>query len=322
MRLSIIVCAMLMAASGAIAATAPKQKTPSAAKECCEGNPARFNLATYNIRYYSKEDSLAGNTWSRRCPQIAEVVKFHGFDIFGTQEGLKFQLEDLKKQLPGYDYIGIGRDDGKTKGEHSAIFYDTARFDLLDHGDFWLSETPDKPGLGWDAACIRICTWGKFRDKPSGKEFLYFNLHMDHVGKKARLESGKLIERKTREFGSKLPAFLSGDFNVDQTNECYMMLDGSEMFDDSYKKAALRHAPNGTWNDWKPGNFSISRIDHIFVTPQIKVSKYGILTDTYLTAEEEQNLEENHDSYNVNFFPRTVRTPSDHYPVMIEVEIP
>ncbi|MBD5304369.1 MAG: hypothetical protein HDS18_06420 [Bacteroides sp.] len=129
---------------------------------------ARFNVATYNLRQKNERDSLNGDNWMRRCPVIAQLIRFHDFNIFGTQEGFKDQLEDLKAQLPGFDYTGVAREDGKDVGEHSAIFYDTNMFELLDHGDFWLSETPDKPGLGWDAACVRICSWGKFRHRDSG----------------------------------------------------------------------------------------------------------------------------------------------------------
>ncbi|MDE6402346.1 MAG: endonuclease/exonuclease/phosphatase family protein, partial [Muribaculaceae bacterium] len=143
---------------------------------------AVFNVATYNIRQANASDSMRGDGWGQRSPVVASLIRFHEFNIFGTQEGFKHQLEDLKSQLPGYDYIGVARDDGKEQGEHSAIFYDTAMFDLIDHGDFWLSETPDRPGLGWDAACVRICTWGKFRHRPSGKVFQFFNLHQDHIG--------------------------------------------------------------------------------------------------------------------------------------------
>lgn len=316
-----IIRLMALLAGAMVFLTASAEAFPAYAENPSEGK-AKFNIATYNIRYYSKRDSVKGNTWQRRSPQIAEIARYHGFDIFGTQEGLKFQLEDLKRLLPGFDYIGAGRDDGKSVGEHAAIFYDTGKFLLLDHGDFWLSETPDRPGRGWDAAFPRICTWGKFRHKDSGKEFLYFNLHMDHKGKTARLESGKLIQRKIKEFGSDIPVFLSGDFNVDQTNECYLSIAGSDVFDDAYDKAALKHAPNGTWNNWKPENFSISRIDHIFVSPDVKVGKYGILTDTYLTTDKDQDLYKDHDSYDVKFFKRTQRIPSDHYPVVIEVELP
>lgn len=157
---------------------------------------ASFNVATYNLRQHNHHDSVQGDGWGRRYPVMAKLIRFHGFDIFGTQEGYKSQLEELKAELPGYEYVGIGRDDGKEEGEHSAIFYRTDMFDLVDHGDFWLSETPDRPGLGWDAVCNRICTWGKFRHKPSGREFLFFNLHMDHVGTTAASRAPNSSRRK------------------------------------------------------------------------------------------------------------------------------
>lgn len=283
------------------------------------GNKAEFNLATYNIRYYSKSDSVNGNVWSVRCPVIADMVKFHDFDIFGTQEGLKHQLEMLKSCLPGYDYIGGGRNDGKESGEHAAIFYDTAKFDLVDHGDFWLSETPDRPGRGWDAALPRICTWGKFRHKGSGKMFLFFNLHMDHIGKEARIESGKLIEKKIKEWQEELPTFLSGDFNVDQNNECYSSICNSGFFNDSHEVSDFVYATNGTFNDWKPAGFSPSRIDHIFVSKDIHVSKYGILTDTYRTTDNPEYQNKAVDSFDVEVLDYETRLPSDHFPIRITV---
>lgn len=124
------------------------------------GQKAAFNIASYNLRQLNDGDNREGNGWTVRAPHVAALISYHDFDIFGTQEGFKSQLDDLKALLPGYDYIGVGRDDGAEAGEHSAIFYDTSKFAVLDHGDFWLSETPDRPGLGWDAACVRICTWG------------------------------------------------------------------------------------------------------------------------------------------------------------------
>ena len=186
-------------------------------------------VATYNLRNANGGDSTNGNGWGQRYPYIAQIVQFHGFDIFGTQEGKYPQLQDLKQAMPGYDYIGVGRDDGKQAGEHSAIFYRTDKFEVLEHGDFWLSEITDRPNKGWDAVLPRICTWGEFRDKQTGFTFLFFNLHMDHVGVQARAESAKLILKKIKEFPKRLPAILTGDFNVDQTSESYKLLDGSAM---------------------------------------------------------------------------------------------
>lgn len=283
---------------------------------------AIFNLATYNIRNANSSDSLQGNIWSNRCNAITDIVRFHEFDIFGTQEGLRHQLERMKEQLPGYEYIGVGRDDGKTDGEHSAIFYNTNKFDLIDSGNFWLSQTPDRPSKGWDAACIRICTWGKFRHKMSGKEFLYFNLHADHVGKQARIESVKLIERKISEFGENLPTFLSGDFNVDQNNECYAKLLSDGIFTDAHNAAEFVYEPNGTFNDWKPNGFTKSRIDHIFITNGIKVKKYGILTDTYRTLSNKEDELKVADGYEADVFPAECRMPSDHFPVLTTVQLP
>ena len=126
-------------------------------------------VATYNLRNANAGDSTNGNGWGQRYPYIAQLVQFHGFDIFGTQEGKYHQLQDLKNAMPGYDYIGVGRDDGKQAGEYSAIFYRTGKFEVLDHGDFWLSTITDRPNKGWDAVLPRICTWGKFRDKQTGR---------------------------------------------------------------------------------------------------------------------------------------------------------
>lgn len=283
---------------------------------------ASFNIATYNIRQANHSDSINGNGWGRRLPHVASLIRFHQFDIFGTQEGFRFQLDQLKEELPGYDYIGVGRDDGKEAGEHSAIFYRKDLFEVADHGDFWLSETPDRPGLGWDAACVRICTWGRFRHKPSGREFLYFNLHMDHVGTVARAESARLIRRKIQEFGSDLPTFLSGDFNVDQNSSSYASVLEGGTFLDSYDVADFKYAPNGTFNSYKTDGYSNSRIDHIFLTPGIHVSRYGILTDTYRTEENAEPVKTSDAPDEVVVRRMTSRTPSDHFPVMISVTLP
>ena len=255
-------------------------------------------VATYNLRNANGGDSTNGNGWGQRYPYIAQIVQFHGFDIFGTQEGKYPQLQDLRQAMPGYDYIGVGRDDGKRAGEHSAIFYRTDKFEVLEHGDFWLSEITDRPNKGWDAVLPRICTWGEFRDKQTGFTFLFFNLHMDHVGVQARAESAKLILEKIKEFPKKLPAILTGDFNVDQTSESYQLLDGSGIMRDSYEIADFRYAPNGTFNGFHPDRKTDSRIDHLFLTKEFEVKKYGILTDTYRSEAKES----------ARTFPATVRT--------------
>lgn len=279
-------------------------------------------VATFNIRNANGGDSISGNGWGQRYPYIAQIVQFHGFEIFGTQEGKYHQLQDLKAAMPGYDYIGVGRDDGKQAGEFSAIFYKTDRFEVLEHGDFWLSPETDHPNKGWDAALPRICTWGKFKEKNSGFEFIYFNLHMDHIGVQARSESAKLILQKVKEQPSHIPVILSGDFNVDQTNESYALLNNSGVMRDAYEMADLRYAPNGTFNGFHPDRMTTSRIDHIFLSDDFQVLKYGILTDTYRTPVKESAEKEKNGNFpkEVSMQKYEARMPSDHFPVMIIVE--
>lgn len=282
---------------------------------------AVFNVASYNLRQLNDGDTKAGNGWSRRCPVLGELIRYHEFDIFGTQEGFKSQLEDLKGELPEYDYIGVGREDGKQEGEHSAIFYRKDMFTLLDHGDFWISETPDKPGLGWDAVCPRICSWGKFRHNESGREFVMFNLHMDHVGKKARVEGAKLVRRRIDNFGKDCPAFVTGDFNVDQTSPSYRTITAGGDLLDSYEVAQLRYALNGTFNNYETDNYTDSRIDHVFVSPDVKVLKYGVLTDTYRTPENSEHVDATDAPQEIEVNRYVARTPSDHFPVVVKVSL-
>ena len=191
---------------------------------CQPDKKTTFTAASYNLRNANSADSLQGDGWGNRCPIIARLVQFHEFDIFGTQEGLRHQLDSLKTNLPKYDYIGVGRNDGKKGGEHAAIFYRIDKFELLEHGDFWLSETPEKPSVRSEGVIPRNCTRGKFKYKDTGFEFLFFNLHMDHIGKQARVESALLVQQKMKEIGENLPAILTGDFNVDQTHRSYLAL--------------------------------------------------------------------------------------------------
>lgn len=270
----------------------------------------RFVMATYNIRLDNQGDAAAGNGWATRCPYLTSLIRFHGFEIFGTEEGFLNQLQDMKAQLPGYEYIGVARDDGKEKGEHSAIFYDTSKFKLIEHGDFWLSPTPDRPGKGWDAACVRICTWGVFQIKGTKFRFIYYNLHMDHVGVVARAESAKMIMKRIREDKHHLPAILSGDFNIDQNNDGYKLIDQSGLLSDAYRIAQMRYINMSTFNGFHPEGTGLSqRIDHIFLTKEFSVEKYGVLTDVYRTETTSA------DGKTIG----QARTPSDHFPVMIVV---
>ena len=291
----------------------------------CQSNyqPTSITVASYNLRNANGGDSINGNGWGQRYPVIAQIVQYHDFDIFGTQECFIHQLKDMKEALPGYDYIGVGRDDGKEKGEHSAIFYRTDKFDVIEKGDFWLSETPDVPSKGWDAVLPRICSWGHFKCKDTGFEFLFFNLHMDHIGKKARVESAFLVQDKMKELGKgkELPAILTGDFNVDQTHQSYDAFVSKGVLCDSYEKAGFRYAINGTFNNFDPNSFTESRIDHIFVSPSFHVKRYGVLTDTYRSIVGKGEKKQANDCpEEIDIKAYQARTPSDHFPVKVELE--
>lgn len=277
-------------------------------------------VGSYNIRYKNWNDSVQGNVWNKRCQVICDQLNFMAPDVFGAQEVLYGQLQDMKAALDGYDYIGIGRDDGERAGEHEAIFYKTDKIKLLDHGDFWLSETPEKPGLGWDAVCIRICTWGKFSMDET--VFYYFNLHMDHVGVIARREAAKLVVARIREIAQGAPVVLTGDFNVDQTNEIYTIFTESGLLKDSYDAARIRFAENGTFNAFKTEYYTISRIDHVFVSPELKVESYGVLTNSYWTPDDtDETLKSSDAPQEISFDNFIRRNPSDHYPVFVKVRL-
>lgn len=280
----------------------------------------QLRVASYNVRYDNPGDSL--NNWKYRKDVMGKQILFHDFDIFGTQEALQHQLEDLLERLPHYDYIGVGRDDGKSDGEHSAIFYKTDMFQLLDKGDFWLSEDTTQPNKGWDAVLPRICSWGKFREKSTGFVFFFFNVHFDHVGIIARKESAKLILDKIKTLAGDLPTMLTGDFNVDQNSESYLVLNNSNILTDAYDIAQLKYGSKGTFNSFNINVNSESRIDHIFVTNDFNVLKHGVLTDTYRTSQTELEELVNSGAYpqEIILFQNEARLPSDHYPVICVIE--
>ena len=283
---------------------------------------AQMLVGSYNIRYKNAQDSLRGDLWTKRCQVICDQVNFMSPDIFGAQEVLYPQLQDMLRGLDGYDYIGVGRDDGKQAGEYAAIFYKKNRVRLLSQGNFWLSETPERPSLGWDAACIRICTWGKFKNLRTKKKFYYFNLHMDHVGIQARREAAKLVVARIKEIAKGAPVVLTGDFNVDQYDEIYRIFTDSGVLKDSYVSTRLRFAENGTFNSFKSDLFTKSRIDHIFVSPKTRVEAYGVLTNSYwvpdtMTAPSQKASDAPQE---ISFQRYQRRLPSDHYPVFVRLQ--
>ncbi|HKI89444.1 MAG TPA: endonuclease/exonuclease/phosphatase family protein [Draconibacterium sp.] len=257
----------------------------------------QLNIITYNIRYNNPDDGK--NAWPNRIEMVSGLLRFHDPDIFGLQEALYEQINDVQKNLPEYEWFGVGRDDGEKAGEFSPIFFKKSKFILLKNGTFWLSETPEQPSKGWDAALNRIVTWGKFQSKVTGKQFIVFNTHFDHRGVEARKNSAALIRNKIEEmtYNNALPAILSGDFNLTPDQEPISLIKKylSDARDISQESP---YGPNGTFNGFKWDAPLNNRIDYIFVNGMVKVLKYAILTDS-----------------------KDQRYPSDHLPVFAKVQL-
>ncbi len=235
----------------------------------------KLRWGTFNIRLQNDGDDKAGYGWNVRRDRVADYIKSHKIDVIGMQEVLHAQLEDLLARMPEYDYVGVGRHDGKQAGEYSPVFFLKDKFEVLEKGNFWLSETPEVPGsIGWDAALERVASYAKLKDKKTGKIFMAVNTHFDHVGVTARRESAKLIMKKIQDIVGKQPAVVTGDFNVTEDDEAYTTMTTNEfkMYD------AYHMTPNHTGTVYTYHNFckipplKCEKIDFIFITPTIRVN--------------------------------------------------
>lgn len=247
----------------------------------CGGEPAAdLHVMTFNMRYDNPEDGE--HNWRFRKERAAEAIVSRGIDLLGTQEVLANQFADLRELLPGYEAVGVGREDGAAQGEFNAVFWRADRFTLLDSGTFWLSETPETPGSkGWDGACERIATWAVLREK-GGRELFFIDTHLDHVGRVARSEGVKLLFDRIATLGAGRPVVLTGDFNSDPDSPviAHVLSDGS-----------LRHARDiaaecrgAAWSFADFGQIPEERrplIDYIFVSRDFEVPAYEILPDTF-----------------------------------------
>lgn len=253
------------------------------------------SIISYNIRYDNNWD--IENSWKIRRNKISQILVQYSPSIIGIQEGLLNQVQYIDSSLIDYDYVGVGRDDGKKKGEFCAIYFDTTRYVLLKNSTFWLSETPDTISVGWDAALERICTYGLFKDRITKEEFWVFNTHFDHIGVVAREKSSELILKRINKINRQtLPVILMGDFNSIPNSSPVKEIK-TELSDALQISLEKLQGPRGTFNGFNEDLPIEKRIDYIF-TNDLKVLSYTHIND---------RLNNN-------------RHISDHLPVMIKIQ--
>lgn len=246
--------------------------------------PDTLSVISFNIRMGEGKDGT--NSWQFRCPATIYMLRDKQPDIFGLQEAYDYQVLFIRENMLDYKSVGVGREDGKHEGEHMSIFYNKKKISLLKWGTFWLSETPEKPSMGWDAACFRTATWALMKDKRSGHKFYYVNTHLDHVGKTAQREGLALIVERIRAINPDgYPMVLTGDFNVESSDP--VLTDLNKMMKDARVTAERTDSLN-SFNGWGK---SSSIIDYIyysgfsscpkFETVQKKYGDFPFISDHY-----------------------------------------
>jgi endonuclease/exonuclease/phosphatase family metal-dependent hydrolase len=267
--------------------------------EVQNSNSNSLRMMTYNIRFDNPADGV--HAWPNRKELVASVIRFHKADIIGVQEALEHQIQDLMELLPGYDWVGVGRnEDGG--GEFSAILYRSSVVTVKVAQTFWLSESPDEPGSqSWDSSLPRIATWAHFVTSSEERELFVLNTHFDHRGEQARLESAHLIKEQTSKLANGLPVIVMGDLNATSEQPPLALLsdtplpDGRSLHDGFVHSIAPHHGPASTWTGFTKIEAD-RRIDYIFASEDLPIHYHAILTD---------KLED--------------RYPSDHLPVLVEV---
>ncbi len=270
---------------------------PACAMVTAARGQSALRVMSYNIRLDVESDGE--NRWDLRKEKVAALMAYYEPDFIGTQEVQHHQLQYLLSALPAYRSIGVGRDDGKTGGEYSCIFYNHQRVEPLRQSTFWLSETPDSVSRGWDAACHRVCTYGLFRIRATGQLIWVFNTHLDHLGTVARASSARLISEKIRQLNTRgYPVVLTGDFNARPEEEPVQLI--SKTLRNSRPRSVMpAYGPADTWNAFRFDARPEGCIDYIFISPgQWKVLKFATLTDSYAQ-----------------------KYPSDHFPVMATLQL-
>ncbi len=253
---------------------------------CCGPYERRsLTIMSFNIRYDNPSDGE--NNWTTRRERVAGTIRFHKVDAAGLQEALAHQVDWLDSALSDYGWVGCGRDDGKRTGEFAPIFYRRDRLTLLADSVFWLSPTPTVAGSrGWDAACVRVATWARFRDRSNGVEFTLINTHLDHMGQEARRQSALLILKKISTRFGRGPLLLTGDFNSIRQDEAYQIIHGgsgglsglAEARDLSSEPA---YGSSFSFNGFKNGVSPGDQIDFIFLKGFSRVGRHGVLSEVW-----------------------------------------
>ena len=263
-----------------------------------QGAPLR--VMSFNIRYDNPADGI--NAWPNRKDWVAALIRYHAADVVGVQEALAPMLAELDARLPAFARVGVGRTDGKERGEFSPIYYRTDRLALREWGTFWLSPTPEAIGSkGWDAAIERIATWARVHDRRTGCGLLLLNTHFDHMGERAREESARLIRRRLDSLAGGIPIVMTGDLNAAPSSSAYRTLvrdtiAGRAPLHDAFISTRTPHyGPTSSWNAFRAIE-SGRRIDYVLVSPSVTVESHAIISDSW-----------------------DGRFPSDHLPVIASV---
>lgn len=239
-----------------------------------DGASESLKVMSYNIRLGSAKDGT--NSWNLRYAATAEMIKDQAPDVFGVQEALSYQVLFIEENFRNYECVGVGREDGKKEGEFMSIFWNKKTVSMLKWGTFWLSETPDKPSMGWDAACFRTATWALMKDKKTGKKFYFVNTHLDHKGKEAQKNGLKLIVDRIAQINPDgYPMVLTGDFNMEPDNSNLAELDSKMQ---SARKIAAKTDSHDTYNGWGRGK---GIIDYIYVSGFGSCPEYQTITKRY-----------------------------------------
>lgn len=240
-----------------------------------------FNIHLKDCEEQKPQECL----WEFRKEKVASMIRFHHMDLIGLQEPTMDQLNDLTKLLPEYEWIGIGLNDGKDKGPIDAILFLKDRFKVIENSNFYLSSTPEKLSIGWDAKFIRGVTWAKLKDLKTNQFFYFFNTHFDYHSNLARNNSAQLLREKVMQISQNSPFIITGDFNIFPSlggEETYKILtEDNFLMDAQFKTEFPHHGPTGSWSGFKEAGQPGVKPDYIFVNKKINVKSHGILADTF-----------------------------------------